>query len=348
MDQIGDAIIRELIQRKNYLEGQNIQTIYFGGGTPSLIETSDIEKILNSIYTHLKVEARAEITLEANPDDLTPEKLKAFKKAGINRLSIGIQSFNQEDLVFLSRTHSSSQVAQCITDAKQAGFHNLSIDLIYGIPTLTDEGWRENLQKAFSFAIAHISAYSLTIEDKTPLAFMIRKGKTKPVDENLSLSHYSILSQMMQEHGYEHYEVSNFCLPGAYSRHNRAYWQGKHYLGLGPSAHSYNGISRSWNVAHLAKYIETATAGKVEQGQELLNPVTQLNEYIMTSLRTMWGCDLVEVKRKFGEESAEKLLIEALPLIESNQMIYREGKLVLTPAGLLFADGISAALFGEE
>jgi oxygen-independent coproporphyrinogen-3 oxidase len=153
---------------------------------------------------------------------------------------------------------------------------------------------------------------------------------------------------MMQEHGYEHYEVSNFCLPGAYSRHNRAYWQGKHYLGLGPSAHSYNGISRSWNVAHLAKYIETATAGKVEQGQELLNPVTQLNEYIMTSLRTMWGCDLVEVKRKFGEESAEKLLIEALPLIESNQMIYREGKLVLTPAGLLFADGISAALFGEE
>ncbi len=348
MDQIGDAIINDLIQRKSYLEGQNIETIYFGGGTPSLVETSDIEKILNSIYKYFKVESGAEITLEANPDDLTPEKLGAFKKAGINRLSIGIQSFRQEDLVFLSRTHSSAQVSQCITDAKHAGFHNLSIDLIYGIPTLTDEGWEENLQKAFSIGIAHISAYSLTIEDKTPLAFMIRKGKTKPVDENLSLSHYSILCRLMEEHGYEHYEVSNFCLPGAYSRHNTAYWQGKHYLGLGPSAHSYNGISRSWNVANLAKYIESAAAGEVEQGQELLSPVTQLNEYIMTSLRTIWGCDLVEVRRKFGNESAEKLLLDALPFIELKQMIYRQGKLVLTPEGRLFTDGISAELFKEE
>jgi oxygen-independent coproporphyrinogen-3 oxidase len=348
MDQIGDAIISELIQRKNYLEDQNVETIYFGGGSPSVIEISDIEKILKAVYQHFNIDSDAEITLEANPDDLTPGKLTALKKAGINRLSIGIQSFNQEDLVFLSRTHTSAQVTQCIADAKEAGFQNLSIDLIYGIPTLTDQGWQENLQKAFSFGIAHISAYSLTIEDKTPLAFMIRKGKTKPVDENLSLSHYNILTRMMQEHGYEHYEVSNFCLPDAYSRHNRAYWQGKHYLGLGPSAHSYNGISRSWNVAHLAKYIETAATGKVEMEQELLCPVTQLNEYIMTSLRTMWGCDLVEVKRMFGEENAEKLLMEALPHIDSKQMIYREGKLVLTPAGLLFADGISSALFGEE
>ncbi len=348
MKQVSQAIISELQQRKNYLAGHTIETIYFGGGTPSILETSDIEKILYTIHTNYPVDKSAEITLEANPNDLTPEKLKALKKAGINRLSIGIQSFRQEDLLFLSRTHTSAQVTQCIRDSKQAGFHNLSIDLIYGIPTLTEQGWEENLQKAFSLGISHISAYSLTIEDKTPLAFMIRKGKTKPVDENLSLLHYSILLRMLAEHGYEQYEVSNFCLPGGYSRHNTAYWQGKHYLGLGPSAHSYNGISRSWNVAHLAKYIETSAGGEVEHEQELLSPLTQLNEYIMTSLRTKWGCDLVEVKRKFGEESAEKLLLDALPFIDSKQMVYREGKLLLTPEGLLFADGISASLFTEE
>jgi oxygen-independent coproporphyrinogen-3 oxidase len=348
MDQIGNSITIELIQRKNYLEGQNIETIYFGGGTPSLIETDDIEKILSAIHKHFRVEPDAEITLEANPDDLTPIKLTALINAGINRLSIGIQSFRQEDLDFLSRTHTSAQVIQCLTDAQLAGFQNLSIDLIYGIPTLTDEGWKENLQKAFSLGIPHISAYSLTVEDKTPLELMIRKGKMRPVDENLSLSQFHILCTTMQEHGFEHYEVSNFCLPGAYSHHNTAYWHGKHYLGLGPSAHSYNGISRCWNVANLADYIETVTAGEVKSEQELLSPTTQLNEYIMTSLRTMWGCDLVTVRRKFGEEIAENLLLEALTFIESKQMIYREGKLVLTPEGLLFADGISAELFTEE
>ena len=348
IDQIGKAIIRELIQRKNYLEGQQIETIYFGGGTPSIIETVDIERILNAVYQYFSVESDAEITLEANPDDLSSEKFVALKKAGINRLSIGIQSFRQEDLGFLSRTHSSSQVTQCITDAQQAGFRNLSIDLIYGIPTLTDQGWEENLHKAFSFGIPHISAYSLTIENKTPLEFMIRKGKMKPVDENLTLSQFHILCTLMKDRGYEHYEVSNFCLPGEHSRHNTAYWQGKSYLGAGPSAHSFNGISRCWNVANLATYIETVTAGEVKSEQELLSPTTQLNEYIMTSLRTMWGCDLVEVKRKFGEVIAENILLDALTFIESKQLIYQQGKLVLTIEGLLFADGITAALFREE
>ena len=348
MDQIADAIIDELIQRKSYLEGQEIETIYFGGGTPSVIEADDIERIAGAVFKHFKIKTEAEITLEANPDDLTPAKLVAFKKAGINRLSIGIQSFRQEDLDFLSRTHSSAQVTQCITDAQQAGFHNLSIDLIYGIPTLTDEGWKDNLSKAYSCGIPHISAYSLTVEDKTPLEHMIRKGKMKPVNENLSLSHYQILTRLMKEQGYEHYEISNFCIPGAYSRHNTAYWQRKSYLGLGPSAHSYNGISRSWNVSNLAKYIETAASGKVDAEQEMLSQVTQLNEYIMTSLRTMWGCDLVEVRNKFGEQIAENLLRDALDFIESKQMVYQEGKLVLTPGGRLFADGISADLFREE
>jgi oxygen-independent coproporphyrinogen-3 oxidase len=348
MDQITDAIIGEMVQRKNYLEGQNVETIYFGGGTPSILESSEIGEILNAVHKHFQVETDAEITLEANPDDLTPEKLIEFKEAGVNRLSIGIQSFRQEDLVFLSRTHSSEQVVRCIIDAQQAGFQNLSIDLIYGIPTLTGSGWKENLRKAFSFGIPHISAYSLTVEDKTPLELMIRKGKMKTVDENLSLSQFHILSHLMKEHGYEHYEVSNFCLPGAYSRHNTAYWQGKSYLGLGPSAHSYNGISRCWNVANLSNYLETVKTGEIKPEQELLSRTTQLNEYIMTSLRTMWGCDLVKVKQKFGEETAENLLLDALTFIDSKKMIYREGKLVLTDEGLLFADGISSQLFGEE
>lgn len=348
MDRVPHAILNELKKRNDYLAGQNVETIYFGGGTPSVLPASDIESMLNTIYKNYPVEKEAEITLEANPDDLTPEKLSALKKAGINRLSMGIQSFRQEDLDFLSRTHSSSQVTQCISDAQQAGFHNLSIDLIYGIPTLTDEGWKENLEKAFSFGISHISAYSLTVEDKTPLEVMIRKGKLKPVDENLSLSHYHILSELMQQHGYEHYEISNFCLPGAYSRHNTAYWQGKHYLGIGPSAHSYNGVSRCRNVANLVKYIESAASGHVESEREVLSLVTQLNEYIMTSLRTMWGCDLVKVKHKFGSGNAEKLLVNALGYIETKQMVYQDGKLILTPEGRLFADGISAALFGEE
>ena len=348
MDEVALAIVSEIEQRKGYLTGHYVETIYFGGGTPSIIEISDIENILKAIYRNFPVDKEVEITLEANPDDLSPEKLSALKNSGINRLSIGIQSFRQEDLDFLSRTHTSSQVSQCIKDAKQAGFHNLSIDLIYGIPTLSDEGWRNNLERAFSLGISHISAYSLTVENKTPLEVMIRKGKMKPVDENLSLSHYHILSRLMQQNGYEHYEISNFCLSGAYSRHNTAYWQSKPYLGVGPSAHSYNGTSRCWNVANLVKYIETAASGNVESEQEQLSIVTQLNEYIMTSLRTMWGCNLELVKQKFGEVVAEKLHADALIYMEKNQMIYKEGKLILTPEGRLFADGISAELFGEE
>lgn len=348
MEQIPQSILLELQQRKNYLSGEKVETIYFGGGTPSMIETSDIEHILKAIYRNFSVDKEVEITLEANPDDLTSHKLLALKTAGVNRLSIGIQSFRQQDLDFLSRTHTSSQVTQCITDAQQAGFNNISIDFIYGIPTLTNEGWIQNLEKAFSLGIPHISAYSLTVEDKTPLEVMIRKGKMKAVDENLSLSHYHILSEMMLQHGYEHYEVSNFCRPGEYSRHNTAYWQGKHYLGLGPSAHSYNGSSRSWNVANLLKYIETADAGMVASETEELSVLTQLNEYIMTSLRTIWGCNLVQVRQRFGAAIAENLLVDALSFIENKQMVYRDGKLILTPEGRLFADGISAELFTEE
>lgn len=348
LTQVSEAIISELQQRNSYLKNDLVETIYFGGGTPSMLDIRAIEKLINTIFLNYQVVPAAEITLEANPDDLTSEKLYALKNAGINRLSIGIQSFRQEDLLYLSRTHSAVQVTQCIAEAQQAGFRNLSIDLIYGIPTLTDVGWEENLEKAFSMKIPHISAYSLTVEEKTPLEVLIRKGKMKPADEDRALSHYHLLTGKMSKNGYEHYEVSNFCLPGEYSRHNTAYWQGKHYLGVGPSAHSFNGISRSWNVANLNKYVESTALGHVESEQEPVNPVTQLNEYIMTSLRTMWGCDLNLVSRKFGTESAEQLLNNALTYVESKQMIYDSGKLILTEKGLLFADGISSALFTEE
>ena len=348
MSQVSQAIVSELQQRKEYLESWPVETLYFGGGTPSFIDVADIAHILETIHTQFQVEPDAEVTLEANPDDLSPEKLIAFKKAGINRLSIGIQSFRQEDLEFLTRTHTAAQVEQCITDAQLASFQNISIDLIYSIPTLSNEGWSENLEMAFSYGISHISAYSLTVEEKTPLAVMIRKNKTKPVDENLSLSHYQILTGKMRQHGYEHYEISNFCLPGAYSRHNTAYWQGKPYLGAGPSAHSYNGISRCWNVANLSRYIETVASGQVDSEQELLSEVTQLNEYIMTSLRTIWGCNLETVRQKFGHDKAEILLNNAKAFIKVNQMVNQDGKLILTSEGRLFTDGISASLFGEE
>lgn len=348
MEQVTHAIVSELQQRHVYLSGQPVETIYFGGGTPSMLRVQDIETILNSVYKHFPVVPDAEITLEANPDDLAPASLEAFKNSGINRLSIGLQSFRQEDLNFLSRTHTPCQVIRCIADAQQAGFSNLSIDLIYGIPTLTDEGWVQNLQQAFSLGIPHISAYSLTVEDKTPLAVMIRKGKTKPVDENLSLSHYKILTVMMQANGYEHYEVSNFCLPGAYSRHNTAYWQAKFYLGIGPSAHSYNGSSRSWNVANISSYINSVTSGGVASETEILSPVTRLNEYIMTTLRTMWGCNLDVIKQEFGHDKAEKLLAGAQHFIGSGRMIYEENAIKLTPEGILFADGIAADLFTDE
>lgn len=348
MDQVSEALVSELIQRKKYLEDQKVETVYFGGGTPSILKTADIERIIVAIRTNYELDIKAEITLEANPDDLTQEKLTSLKKAGINRLSIGIQSFAQEDLAFLSRSHTSGHVIQCITDAKQAGFHNLSIDLIYGIPTLTDEVWTTNLETAFSLGIPHISAYSLTIEEKTPLEVMIRKGKMKPVDEDRALSHYHILTRLMEQYGYEQYEISNFCLPGNYSRHNTAYWQGKSYLGVGPSAHSYNGISRQFNVAHLARYIGSAASGQIESELELLSQVTMLNEYIMTSLRTIWGCNLAVVRQKFGVVSAEKLLENAQAFIEKQQMVYQFGTLKLTYAGRLFADGIASELFEEE
>lgn len=348
LDQIGAALSRELSDRNSYLESEKVETIYFGGGTPSLLSSKDIEFIINTINKNYTVSGEAEITLEANPDDLNLQKSKEFQALGINRLSIGIQSFRQEDLKFLSRTHSETDITRCIENAFAVGFGNLSIDLIYGIPTLTQNGWEENLEKAFNFHIPHISAYALTVEQKTPLEFQIRKHKSAPVDENLTLAHYHKLTRKMQEKGYEHYEISNFCLPGNYSKHNTSYWQGKPYLGIGPSAHSFNGVSRQWNIAHLKNYIDAALQSNLRPEYETLSLDTRYNEYVMTTLRTMWGADMEEVKKRFGLKYMEYLSRASGKFISGDQMIRIDNKLILKETGILFADGIAAELFWEE
>lgn len=347
IEKVIQAICCEIDQRKDYLQGSTIETVYFGGGTPSLLQSSQIEAILNQVARNFHVDAAAEITLEANPDDLNKKKLQYLKQLGINRLSIGIQSFRQDDLQYLGRRHSVFQAQQSIEEALVSGFANLSIDLIYGIPTLSGEGWQENLSQAFSYPIPHISAYWLTVEEKTPLDLMIRKGKIETVNENLALSHYGLLVEMMLQKGYEHYEISNFCLPGKYSRHNTAYWLGKPYLGVGPSAHSFNGLERQWNVSNTNKYIESSAAGKVESEAELLKIETRYNEFIMTSLRTIWGCDLNHVSAKFGDSFATKLVKDVQIFIRQGKASIESGKLKLTPEGYLFADGIASALFVE-
>jgi oxygen-independent coproporphyrinogen-3 oxidase len=264
---------------------------------------------------------------------------------GINRLSIGVQSFEESALEYLGRKHSAWQAEQSVLNAFESGFSNLSIDLIYAIPTLTAENWQSMLETISSRQIPHISAYWLTIEDKTPLDLLIRKGSRTGINENLALTHYKILTQVMESNGYEHYEVSNFSLPGACSKHNTAYWQGVPYLGVGPAAHSFNRVSRQWNTSNLDKYIYSVGRGKVESEMESLSPVMRVNEYLMTSLRTMWGCDMEKIEKESGTEILKKILKSAEKYIRQGNMKVENGRLKLTPEGLLFADGIAASLF---
>ncbi|ATL46838.1 coproporphyrinogen III oxidase [Chitinophaga caeni] len=339
------SILRELELRKSYLQNQPIQTIYFGGGTPSLLEGPEILGLLNSIYKHFPVEKRPEITLEANPDDLHPQKLKVLKDCGINRFSIGIQSFFEEDLRWMNRAHNALQSKQCILDAQDAGFDNISIDLIYGGPTLTDDAWQQNVDQAISLGVPHLSCYALTVEPGTALDHFINKKKIPAIDPDKAAMHFESLMQWTEEAGYEHYEISNFSLPGMHSRHNSNYWEGVPYLGLGPSAHSFDGNSRQWNIANNQLYMQSLHKNLVPFEQEILSPAMKLNEYVMTSLRTAKGCDLEKVALYFGEK--ERLIIATA----SKEFIYKgwvieEGQVLkLSREGKFFADGIAAELF---
>jgi oxygen-independent coproporphyrinogen-3 oxidase len=342
-----NAIKEEIFLRKNYLNGKPVESIYLGGGTPSVLQITEIEGVLKELRKYFILEKNPEITLEANPDDLDPGILHEYLAIGINRLSIGVQSFFDDDLEYLNRIHSGERAEEAVRQAREAGFSNIGLDLIYGIPTLSAEKWQKNLEKAFSLEVPHISAYSLTVEPKTALDLLIRKKKLPGPGEEQILDHFRILLRMMKEYGFEHYEISNFCKKGSYSRHNSMYWTGTPYLGLGPSAHSFNGTSRQWNISNLVQYIDQINRDEPFFESEELTHVQQYNEYVMVSLRTMWGCNLYTISERFGEEAAVHFTRLATRYLTSGEMAERKGIYYLTDEGKLFADGIAADLFLE-
>ncbi len=339
------ALLNEIALREAYIQEETVETIYFGGGTPSLLSPRAIYEILKSVGNHFRISQNPEITLETNPDDINMSDLDKWKKAGINRLSIGVQSFFSEDLIWMNRAHNGEQAVQAVQDSKKAGFDNFSLDLIYGAPGLTDEKWDLNLQKAISLEPAHMSCYALTVEPKTALHNMIKTKKSVAVDPEKQASQFITGIQQLEAAGFEHYEISSFARPGKRSRHNSSYWQSKKYLGLGPSAHSFNGTSRQWNISNNALYVKSLMAGQLNFESENLLPRDLLNEYIMTSLRTKEGLDLQHVSEHFGKQKVNLLENNASAYIHSNKMEKKQEKLVLTREGKLFADGIAAALF---
>jgi oxygen-independent coproporphyrinogen III oxidase len=342
------ALLEEIYLQRSYLAGKEIKSVYFGGGTPSLLDPDDIQQIYQEIRKYYSISLDAEITLEANPDDLDKSRIDKYLQIGVNRISIGVQSFHDKDLSYLNRIHSASKALDAIQAIRSAGFKNISIDLIYGIPGLTSEQWEENLEIAFETGVQHISAYSLTVEPRTALDILIKKKKLPAPEEDQVIDQFRIMMAKMKENGFIHYEISNFCREGFYSRHNSMYWNGEHYLGLGPSAHSYNGISRQWNVANIIDYVNQIRRNDRFFETEILSPAQKYNEYVMTSLRTMWGCDLNKIRQEFGEEFAVRCSLFAVRFIDSGLMIEKEGVYYLTDEGKLFADGIASDLFVES
>lgn len=352
MDAMTDAISKEIELAAGFLEGSPVNTIYLGGGTPSLLPDEGLEHLLRKLKAYHPVGADAEITLEANPDDINAGRLETWKQAGINRLSIGVQSFRDEDLRWMNRTHNAAQASEVIRMARHAGFGHDSIDLIYGMPGLSDEALRRNVATVIALGCPHVSCYALTVEPKTALALDVQKGKMPPTDPDQQARQFLLVSDLLIAAGYEHYEISNFALPGHRSRHNSSYWQGVSYLGLGPSAHSFNGRVRRWNVAGNTRYIQSLEAGVLPFEEEVLTPTQQLNEYVMTALRTMEGLDLQRVARLWGDAQRARLIKESAKFREKGWMDWqRAGNgdsaevLVLTREGRLFADGIASDLF---
>ncbi len=338
-----NAIITEASLNKDYLT-EKVETIYFGGGTPSLCSIDEIEKMITHFKQTFLVDDNVEITLETNPDDITEEKLIAWKSIGINRLSIGIQSFVEEDLLWMNRAHNSQHSLNSLALIQQY-FSNTTIDLIYGTPTLSNEQWIKNIDTALSFNIPHISCYALTVEPKTALEKLIEKNKLANVDAEKQAQHFEILVAKLTDAGFEHYEISNFAKPGFRSKHNSSYWQGKHYLGLGPSAHSFNGISRQWNIANNVLYLKSIEQNSIPFEIEILTKEQQLNEYIMTALRTMEGISLQHIQDKFGVNEKENLLTRAAIFLNNQTLLINNQFLLLAPKAKFIADGIAADLF---
>lgn len=329
---------------KNDAEFWEVETIYFGGGTPSVLTTEEIEFLIAEVYQHYSVVENPEITLEANPDDLTSERIVELSKSSINRLSIGIQSFFEADLAMMNRAHNSVEAQKCLELATQ-NFDNISIDLIYGIPGMSNEQWQQNIETALRFGVPHISSYALTVEPKTALNTLIQKGKIDSPKDEVAEAHFQILVETLEKNGFIHYELSNFGKENYFSKNNSAYWLGKKYIGIGPSAHSYDGISRSWNVANNALYLKAIQQNQLPSEKEILSTADRYNEYIMTGLRTIWGVALDRIEREFGERYLDYLIKQSEKFVKDELLAIENNILKPTSKGKFLTDGIASDLF---
>ena len=353
-DEMVLALAKEIKLRKSEFENETIETIYFGGGTPSILQISDLIFLIDEVYKNFTVAENPEITLEANPDDLSRERIIELSKSPINRLSIGIQSFFEEDLTMMNRAHNSAEARKCLEEATKY-FDNISLDLIYGIPDsnqngkqakqMSNEKWKQNIETALSFGIPHISSYALTVEPKTALNKLIQTGKiAKPKDE-VAEEHFQILVEMLEKNGFIHYELSNFGKENYFSKNNSAYWLGKKYIGIGPSAHSYDGISRSWNISNNTIYLKSLEENKLPNEIEILSKTDRYNEYIMTGLRTIWGVSLDRIENEFGTTYLEYLTNQAQKFLDDNLLSIEENVLKATKKGKFLTDGMASDLF---
>jgi len=340
-----DALCKEIELQKDYLPEKELSTVYFGGGTPSLLNKTDLDTIFKAISKYFTIVNNAEITLEANPDDLSKQKTDELKASGINRLSIGIQSFIDEHLILMNRSHTSAQVTNAVKNAQKSGIENISIDLIYGLPDLSPNKWKQNLEKAFSLNVPHLSAYCLTVEKKTALNKFVQNKTIILPEERIVLEQFDTLMTEAGKHNFIHYEISNFCKEDMFSRHNSSYWKSDSYLGIGPSAHSYNGSSRQWNIANNALYIKGITAAEPVFEKETLTEANRFNEYIMTRLRTIWGIDLKFIEATFGKNVLGKMTERAKEYIDAGFMEQNKENVTLTMKGKFLADKIASDLF---
>lgn len=345
-----NGLVNALLKEIDLTPGKElapVETVYLGGGTPSLLEPSELASILDRIRSSFQILPGAEFTLEANPDDISAASAAAWRELGFNRLSIGIQSFREQDLRWMNRAHDADQAREAIEIIMAAGFADHSIDLIYGVPGLDDAAWLENLERAIALRVPHISAYGLTVEPETALEKMIRLKKKEDVDADHQARQYLMAMDRLEQAGYEHYEISNWALPGRRSRHNSSYWKGIPYFGIGPSAHAYDGNARRWNIAHNQRYIEALEKGERPVTEEQLTPVQRFNETVMIALRTMEGIDVKALRVEWGDAAIDEMMDSAGAFLQKGQLLYIDDRLILTKAGKLFADGIAASLFRE-
>ena len=338
------AIAKEIQMRKSEFENQEVETIYFGGGTPSVLTSEEINFLIAEVFKNYSVSENPEITLEANPDDLSEERIIELSESKINRLSIGIQSFFEDDLQMMNRAHNSAEAKKCLEEATKY-FDNISLDLIYGIPGMSNEKWKQNIETALSFGIPHISSYALTVEPKTALNKLIQTGKIAAPKDEVAQEHFAILVEMLEANDFIHYELSNFGKSAYFSKNNSAYWLGKKYIGIGPSAHSYDDISRSWNVSNNSLYLKSIQEDKLPNEIEILSITDRYNEYIMTGLRTIWGVSLDRIKAEFGTEYLEYLNKQAQKFLDDDLVFIENNILKPTSKGKFLTDGIASDLF---